>query len=79
VALAQSFGAFCFGIAFSVLRRRTGAVWLLAVIHALGDLMLKITGLHGGLMWAFLVGHDTLMLLWGLWCLRGAPDDVSDA
>ncbi|MFZ0159789.1 MAG: CPBP family intramembrane glutamic endopeptidase [Kineosporiaceae bacterium] len=79
VSAAQAFGAFCFGIGFSVLRWRTGAVWVLAAIHALGDLMLKITGLHGGLMWAFLVGHDTLMLLWGLWCLRGADNDVVDA
>ncbi len=38
----------------------------------------KLTDLHGGALWGFLVGHDTLMLLWGLWCLRGADDDVSE-
>ena len=28
-------------------------------------------GLHAGALCGFLVGHDTLMLLWGLWVLRG--------
>ena len=79
VSLAQSVGAFCFGVGFSVLRWRTGAVWLLVVIHAVGDLLFKTTALHGGALWAFLIGHDTLMLLWGLWCLRGVDDDVTRA
>lgn len=77
VSLAQAVGAFCFGIGFSIYRWRTHAIWLLAAIHAIGDLLFHITGLHGGLLWVFLVGHDTLMLLWGLWCLRGLPNDVS--
>ena len=77
VSLAQAFGAFCFGIGFAVFRWRTNAVWLLAAIHFLGDLLLHTTGLHGGMMWGFLVGHDTLMLLWGLWCLRGLADEAS--
>lgn len=77
VSAAQAVGAFCFGIGFSVLRWRTNAVWLLAAIHFAGDLLLQVSGLHGGMLWVFLVGHDTLMLLWGLWCLRGLPDDVS--
>lgn len=77
VSAAQAVGAFCFGIGFAVLRWRTNAVWLLAAIHFAGDLLLQVTGLHGGMLWVFLVGHDTLMLLWGLWCLRGLPDDVS--
>lgn len=77
VSLAQAVGAFCFGIGFSVFRWSTNAIWLLAAIHFAGDLLLHVTGLHGGLMWAFLVGHDTLMLLWGLWCLRGLPDRVA--
>lgn len=76
VSAAQAFGAFCFGIGFSVFRWRTNAVWLLAAVHALGDLMFKVTPLHGGTLWGFLVGHDTLMLLWGLWCLRGVPNDL---
>lgn len=77
VSLAQAVGAFCFGVGFSVFRWRTNAIWLLATIHAVGDLMFKITNLHGGVLWAFLIGHDTLMLLWGLWCLRGVDDDVA--
>jgi hypothetical protein len=52
-------------------------VWLLAAIHAIGDLMFKVTNLHGGALWGFLVGHDTLMLLWGLWCLRGVDDIIN--
>lgn len=76
VSLAQAVGAFCFGIGFSILRWRTNAVWLLVVVHAVGDLLFKITGLHGGLLWGFLIAHDTAMLLWGLWCLRGIPDSL---
>lgn len=77
VSLAQSVGAFCFGVGFSVFRWRTNALWLLVAIHAVGDLMFKITDLHGGALWCFLVGHDIAMLLWGLWCLR-ALDRRSD-
>lgn len=77
VSLAQAVGAFCFGIGFSIFRWRTNAVWLLVGIHAIGDLMFKVTNLHGGTLWLFLVGHDVVMLLWGLWCLRGINDDIS--
>jgi hypothetical protein len=76
ICLAQMVGAFCFGVGFSIMRWRTDAVWLLAGIHAVGDLMFKITALHGGLLWGFLVGHDIVMLLWGLWILRGADNDL---
>jgi len=79
ISAAQSVGAFCFGVGFAIFRWRTNALWLLAGIHAVGDLMFKVTGLHGGLLWGFMVGHDLLMLLWALWCLRGADDDVSAA
>jgi membrane protease YdiL (CAAX protease family) len=75
ISLAQSVGAFCFGVGFSILRWRTNAVWLLAAIHAVGDLMFKITDLHGGALWGVLVGHDIAMLLCGLWCLRGLERD----
>ena len=77
VSVAQSVGAFCFGLGFGIFRWRTNAIWLLAGIHALSDLMFKVTDLHGGLLWVFLVGNDILMLLWGLWCLRGLDDDAS--
>ncbi len=79
VSLAQAVGAFCFGVGFSVLRWRTAAVLPLAAIHAVGDLLFHTTALHGGRLWGVLVAHDTLMLLWGLWCLRGAGDDVRTA
>ncbi|MPV49200.1 CPBP family intramembrane metalloprotease [Pseudactinotalea sp. HY160] len=76
VTLAQAVGAFCFGVGFSLMRWRTNAIWLLIAIHATGDLLLHITGLHGGLLWVFLVGHDIAMGLWGLWCLRGLRDEA---
>lgn len=76
VSLAQAVGAFCFGVGFSILRWRTNAIWLLVAVHAVGDLLFKITGLHGGLLWGFLIAHDTAMLLWGLWCLRGVRDSL---
>lgn len=77
VTLAQSVGAFCFGIGYAILRWRTNAVWLLAGIHAVGDLLFHITNLHGAALWGFLVGHDTIVLLWGLWCLRRGDTHVT--
>lgn len=70
VTVAQAVGAFCFGIGFSIFRWRTNALWLLVGLHAVGDLLLHITNVHGGALWVFLVGHDTVILLWGLFCLR---------
>jgi membrane protease YdiL (CAAX protease family) len=79
ISIAQSVGALCFGIGFRVFRWRTDAVWLLVASHAVGDLLVKITDLHGGALWGFLVGHDVAMLLWGLWCLRGTDRVSGDA
>jgi hypothetical protein len=79
VSLAQAVGATCFGIGYGIMRWRTAAVWLLVPIHAIGDLLLHITNLTGGALWAVMVAHDTIVLLWGLWCLRGAKDDVTAA
>jgi hypothetical protein len=79
VSLAQAVGATLFGIGYGILRWRTAAVWLLVPIHAIGDLLLHITNLTGGALWAVMVAHDAIVLLWGLWCLRGANDDVTAA
>lgn len=77
VTLAQSVGAFCFGVGFAIFRWRTNALLLLVAIHAVGDLLLHTTNLHGGVLWAFLIGHDAVMLLWGLWCLRALTNDLT--
>ncbi len=44
---AHALGPFCFRVGFSIHGWRTNAVWLLAAVHAVGDLMFKITNLHG--------------------------------
>jgi membrane protease YdiL (CAAX protease family) len=71
VTVAQAVGATAFGFGYAVLRLRTRAVWFLAGTHAVGDLLLHTTGLHGGALWGVMVGHDVLLLVVGLIALRG--------
>lgn len=70
VTLAQAVGAAAGGFGYAILRQRTDAVWLLAGLHALSDLLLHTTGLHGGALWVVLVGHDVALLVWGLMTMR---------
>jgi uncharacterized protein len=71
VTAAQAVGSAAGGFGYAVLRQRTDALWLLAALHGLGDLLLHTTGLHGAVLWLVLVGHDVALLVWGLACLRG--------
>ncbi|MFN8157887.1 MAG: CPBP family intramembrane glutamic endopeptidase [Candidatus Nanopelagicales bacterium] len=71
VTAAQAVGSAAGGFGYAVLRQRTDALWLLAALHGLGDLLLHTTGMHGAAMWAVLVGHDVALFAWGLVCLRG--------
>lgn len=71
VTLAQSVGAAAGGFGYAILRQRTNAVWALAGIHAGSDLLLHTTGLHGGALWAVLVGHDVALFVIGLLAVRG--------
>lgn len=71
VTAAQAVGSAAGGFGYAVLRQRTDALWALAFVHALGDLLLHTTGLHGGALWVVLVGHDVALFAWGLVCLRG--------
>jgi uncharacterized protein len=71
VTAAQAIGAACFGLGYAVLRMRTRAVWFLAATHFVGDLLLHTTGLHGGALWAVMVGQDVALLVIGLVALRG--------
>lgn len=71
VTAAQAVGAAAFGFGYAVLRMRTNALWVLAVTHGIGDLLLHTTGLHGGALWVFMVGHDVLLGLVGVVALRG--------
>ncbi len=70
ITASQAVGATAFGFGYAVLRWRTRAVWLLAAIHAVGDLLLHTTGLHGGLLALVLVGHDVVVFVWGLLLMR---------
>ncbi len=82
VTAAQAVGSAAGGFGYAVLRQRTDALWLLAALHGLGDLLLHTTGMHGAAMWAVLVGHDVALFVWGLVCLRGlhrGPDGTSNS
>ncbi len=71
ITLAQAVGAAAGGFGYAILRQRTNAVWALAAIHAGSDLLLHTTGLHGGALWAVLVGHDVALFVIGLLAVRG--------
>jgi uncharacterized protein len=71
VTAAQAFGAAVFGFGYAVLRLRTNALWCLAATHAGSDLLLHTTGLHGGALWAVMVGQDVVLFVVGLAALRG--------
>jgi membrane protease YdiL (CAAX protease family) len=71
VTAAQAVGATCFGFGYAVLRLRTSALWVLAGTHAVFDLLLHTTGLHGGALWGVMVGQDVVLLVVGLVALRG--------
>ncbi|MBI1379038.1 MAG: CPBP family intramembrane metalloprotease [Frankiales bacterium] len=70
VTAAQAFGAAVFGMGYALLRLRTSAVWFLAGTHAVSDLLLHTTGLHGGALWAVMVSQDVVLLVVGLLALR---------
>lgn len=71
VTLAQAVGSAAGGFGYAVLRQRTQALWLLAALHAVGDLLLHTTALHGATLWLALVGHDVVLFGCGLAALRG--------
>lgn len=71
VTAAQAVGAAAFGFGYAVLRMRTRALWFLAGTHALLDLLLHTTGLHGGALWGVMVGQDVVLFVVGLVALRG--------
>ena len=71
ITAAQAVGAAAFGFGYAVLRLRTNALWMLAGTHAVLDLLLHTTGLHGGALWVVMVGQDVVLLVVGLVALRG--------
>ncbi len=71
VSAAQAVGAAAFGFGYAVLRLRTNALWVLAGTHAVGDLLLHTTGLHGGALWGVMIGQDLVLFVVGLVALRG--------
>lgn len=74
VTAAQAVGAAAFGFGYAVLRLRTNALWVLVGTHAVLDLLLHTTGLHGVAMWAVMIGQDLVLLFIGLVALRGIRD-----
>ena len=70
ITAAQAVGAAAFGFGYAVLRLRTNALWMLAGTHAVLDLLLHTTGLHGGALWVVMVGQDVVLFIVGLVALR---------
>jgi len=70
VTAAQAVGAAAFGFGYAALRLRTNALWFLAGTHAVFDLLLHTTGLHGGALWGVMVGQDVVLFVVGLVALR---------
>jgi hypothetical protein len=74
---AQAVGAFCFGVGYAAIALRIGTIWPLMVLHALTDLFAAVGALP---KIPILVGQDIVLLIVGLWLLRGnrAHQDVPD-
>jgi uncharacterized protein len=71
ITLAQAVGTFCFGVGYAALRLRTGSLVPLVVLHFLTDLLLRVDALPAWAHWTAMVGGDTLLLVYGLFLLRG--------
>ena len=72
---AQAVGAFCFGVGYAAIALQIGTLWPLMVLHALTDLFAAVGSLP---KIPILVGQDIILLIVGLWLLRGnrAHQDV---
>ncbi len=75
---AQAVGAACFGVGYAAIALRIGTIWPLMVLHTLTDLFAAVGALP---KIPILVGQDIVLLVVGLWLLRGkrAPTDVQNA
>ena len=60
---AQAWGAFCFGVGYAALRRRTGTIVPLMGLHLLTDLCAAV---GAGPAIPFLVGQDVVLLAFGI-------------
>ena len=67
LVVAQAWGAFCFGVAYGVLRARTGTLVPLMVLHFVTDLAAAVSA---GPTIPLLVAQDVVLLGMGLWLLR---------
>ena len=70
----QMFGAFTFGIGMAALRLRTNTIWPVIFLHTFGDLFLHLGRLPIPLMDA---AHDVILLVYGLFLIRGLPGKQS--
>ncbi|MFZ1752503.1 MAG: CPBP family intramembrane glutamic endopeptidase [Caldilineaceae bacterium] len=68
IVLAQMVGAFCFGVAFAVLRLRTNTIWFLVGLHMLHDLFLHLTVFP---VIPLNVVQDVILLAYAIYLLRG--------
>jgi len=68
IVLAQMVGAFCFGLAYGVLRVRTNTIWFLILLHMLHDLLLRYSVFP---LIPLNVVQDVILLGFALYLLRG--------
>lgn len=71
LVLAQAVGAACFGFGYGAVRLATGRLWPLMGLHAATDIALQLGRLP---LVPVAVAQDVVLLGFGLWLLRRAPD-----
>ena len=71
IVLAQMLGAFVHGIGLGAIRLRTNTLWFPVVLHGLHDMALKYTNFPAI---PLDVVQVTLLMLYGIWLLRGWKD-----
>ena len=69
LVVAQAVGATCFGVGYAAMALRIGTIWPLMLLHTLTDLFAAVGALP---KIPILVGQDIVLLVFGLWLLRGS-------
>jgi uncharacterized protein len=71
IVLAQMLGAFVHGIGLGAIRLRTDTLWFPVILHGLHDMALKYTNFPAI---PLDVVQVTLLMIYGIWLLRGWKD-----
>lgn len=70
ITAAQVVGAACFGMGMAALRLRGVSLWVLIMLHAVGDIALQMGDVSNIWRWTLMVCGDVALLIYGLLILR---------